>query len=94
MARQQGQPHLSVPRGQGVDEEGGCHHHPEEEVQRRPQDLEPEPDPQHPEQVIEHAHRQPQQHRTPQGGGLLGDGEAHQRNRREKKPPFSLPLSS
>lgn len=94
MPRQQGEPHLPAPSGQGIDEEGGRHHHPEEEVQHRPQGLEGDAHPEHPEEVVEHPHRQAQDHRAPQGGGLLGDGKAHQRNSREKKPPFSLPLSS
>lgn len=94
MSCQQGKPHLPAPRGQGIDEEGGRHHHPEEKVQHRTQGLEPDPHPEHTEQVVKQAHRQAQGHRAPQNGGLLGDGKAHQRNSREKKPPFSLPLSS
>lgn len=94
MPRQQGKPHLPAPCGQGIDEEGCRHHHPEEEVQRRPQEFQLDAHPEHPEQVVEHPHRQTQHDRAPQSGGLLGDGKAHQRSSREKKPPFSLPLSS
>ena len=92
------EPDPAVPHSDGEHEEGDGHRQPEQQVQRAPQQGQAHPDPEHPEQVVEHAHQGPQHQGGRQREGLPGHRDLHrpppQRNSRENSPPLSRPLSS
>lgn len=88
-------PQLPAPGGDGVEEEPGGDHHPEQQVQDRPQQGEPDPAPEQAEKVVHQPQPGPQPQGPQEGQGLAPQVDAHPyRNSRARKPPRSPPSSS
>ena len=71
------EPHFAVAGGHGKDEEGDGDRQPKEEIQRAPQQAQPDAYPQDAEQIVEQPYGGPQQQGPAQGGRLPGDGDPH-----------------
>ena len=88
------QPDAAAPGLMGPEKEGQRGHDPEQQVQRRSQQRDLHPDPEDPEQVVQHPQDRPQQQGLTQGSALLDHVDGHPPSRRLSRPPRSRPLGS
>ena len=86
---------LPAAGGDGVEKEPRGDQYPEQQVQGRPQQGEPDPAPEQAEKVVHQPQPGPQPQGPQEGQGLAPQVDAHPyRNSRARKPPRSPPSSS